>query len=173
MAKREEGLPFGLAIHPSKATQAILLLQAYVAERVQIVEAGKIADLTDAVKLMAAINDFTETLQELVKAPAEVLYNRLRFTVVPTKADDAGVDTIGVLGVGKMHLQDDIQCKVEDKEALYKWLTDNELEDLITEQVNAQTLTATFRKRIKENLPMPAQDIVKVTPVVRAVIKRG
>lgn len=171
----DKALPFGLQIHPSKATLAIKLLNEYVMERIKIVEDKKIVDLTDAVKLMDAIHLFTETIGTLVKSPAEILYNTLRFTIVPTLADDAGVETIGVMGVGKMHLQDDISCKVEDKEKLYKWLTDNELEDLITEQVNAQTLAATMRARIKADPPksLPPVEVLKITPVVRAVIKRG
>lgn len=181
-------LPYGLKVHPRDVIDAIKLLGLYVEERRQVVELKKITDVPNAVKMMDAINIFAETLGKVAKAPAELLYNHMRFTVVPELMDNEGITTIGVEGVGKVHLQDDISCRVEDKEQLYKWLTDNGLEDLITEQVHAGTLTASMRARMRENsekvalmegdvdptklLAMPAQEVVKITPVVRAVITR-
>jgi hypothetical protein len=184
-------LPYGLKVHPRQALEALKLLGQYVEERRKVVEDKKITDVPNAVRMMDAINIFAETVGKVVKAPAEQLYNTMRFTVVPELMDAEDIITIGVEGVGKVHLQDDISCKVEDKEKLYDWLTANGMEDLIVEQVNAQTLTASMRARMKENaatakelfeeggqidptklLAMPPQELVKITPVVRAVITR-
>jgi hypothetical protein len=186
-----KALPYGLKVHPRDALEALKLLAQYVEERRKVVEDKKITDVPNAVKMMDTINVFAETVGKLVKSPAELLYNNMRFTVVPELMDAEDITNIGVEGVGKVHLQDDISCKVEDKEKLHDWLTANGLEDLIVEQVNAQTLTASMRQRMKANaekakelfgdgdevdptllLAMPPQELVKITPVVRAVITR-
>ena len=181
-------LPYGLKVHPRDMIEALKLLGDYIEERKAVVEAKKITDVPNAVKMMDAIHIFAETVGKVAKSPAEVLYNSMRFTVIPELMDAEDITNIGVEGVGKVNLQDDISCKVEDKEKLAEWLKDNEMEDLIVEQVNAQTLTAALRERMKTNaarvalmegevdesklLPMPAQEVVKITPVVRAVITR-
>lgn len=194
MAAKKAKKDYGLEHSPKDAAKAILLLREYVLERIKLVEDKKLEDVPAAVKMMDAIDRFTDEVQSLVKAPAEVFYNNLRFTVVPEMMDAADITTIGVDEVGKVHLQDDIRVKVEDKEALFTWLKDNDLGDLITDVVNAQTLAASLRARIKENaelaakaqkspdfkqedlekvlLAMPAPTTVNIQPLVRAVIKR-
>lgn len=178
-----------LKVAPADVERALVVLSAYVAERVLLVEEERLSNAQEAIKLQHAINAFTDEVAKRVKSPAEVLYNRLRFTTVPALMESEGILTIGVEGVGRVHLEDDITIKVEDKEAMAKWLTENNLEDLIKETVNAQTLAASMRARMKENaervgkmkgvnidpkdlLPMPPSTVCEIKPVVRAVIKK-
>lgn len=185
---------WGLKITPEKAAEAIMLLQQYVEERIALVEKGTIKDPATAVKMMAAVQDFNTEVAKRIKSPSEGLYNTLRFTTVPTAFDENDTTKLGVDGIGTCRLQDDIQVKVQDSVALHKWLTDNGLEDIIVETVNAQTLAAQMRARIKENaentaramkagttdpaklqeiqLDMPPAEVVSITPVVRAQITR-
>lgn len=178
-----------LKVSPADVEHALTMLATYVGERVLLVEENRLANSQEAIKLQFAINAFTEEVAKRVKNPAEALYNRLRFTTVPTFMENEGIMTIGVEGVGRVHLEDDIAIKVGDKEGLANWLTENNLEDLIKETVNAQTLAASMRSRMKENaervgkmrgvnidpkdlLPMPPPTICEIKPVVRAVIKK-
>jgi hypothetical protein len=178
-----------LKVSPTDVEHALTTLAAYVAERILLVEENRLANAQEAIKLQNAINGFTDEVAKRVKNPAEALYNRLRFTTVPTFMENDGITTIGVEGVGRVHLEDDISIKVEDKEGLAAWLTENNLEDLIKETVNAQTLAASMRARMRENaervskmkgvnidpkdlLPMPSPTICEIKPVVRAVIKK-
>jgi hypothetical protein len=162
-----------------KAQAAVTVLFRYVEERKQAVEKEKITNPTDAVKLMSELYFLKEELADRAKSPLEKLYDTLRFTTVPNVMDGQDLTTLGVEGVGKVHLQDDVTVKTEDKEALFKWLTDHELEDMITEQVNAQTLAAFVRKRIreaaekKEIADLPSEKVITIKPIVRAVINRS
>ncbi len=179
---------YGLTISPQKAEEAIAVLAQYVLERAKMVEDGKLKTVQEAVRMQGSIDRFKDEVADRVKSPAEALYNRLRFTTVPNLMDDEGIETIGVEGVGRVHLEDDISVKVESKEGLNEWLTANGLEDLIKETVNAQTLAASMRQRIKDNakrvkemqgtdidpsalLPMPPAEVCSIKPLVRAVIK--
>jgi hypothetical protein len=185
---------YGLKVTPQDAQEAVDILEEYVKERAELLAKDKIHDAPAAVKFMAAIKDFTDMVQEKVKAPAEILYNTTRFSLVPNVFEATETEKITVPGVGRCHLQDDISCKVANKEGLHLWLTENGLEDIITEQVNAQTLAAHMRARIKENAAiakdalkqgltdpakiqelmkaLPPQTIVEIKPVVRAQITR-
>lgn len=185
---------YNFKVTPEEVEKALRTLEAYIAERVVAVEKKMVQDPSAAVKFQAAIADFAKSVADRVKSPAEALHDIIRFTMIPNLFDNHDIDSIAVAGVGKCRLQDDIQCKVVDKEALYKWLTENELEDIITETVNAQTLAAHLRKRIKANTdaveaamkkgitepeelqktqkPMPPQDIMEIKPIVRSQITR-
>lgn len=180
---------YRLKVSPADVEHALTMLAAYVSERVLLVEGNRLTNSQEAIRLQSAINGFTEEIAKRVKNPAEALYNKLRFTTVPAFMEDEGITTIGVEGVGRVHLEDDISIKVENKEALATWLTNNGLEDLIKETVNAQTLAASMRGRMKENaervknmkgvdidpkalLAMPPVTVCEIKPVVRAVIKK-
>lgn len=187
-------IDWGFKVTPEDAAKAIMTLQSYVTERAALIDKGTIKDPTTAVKMMAAIQDFNGEIAKRIKGPGEALYNHIRFTTVPTAFDEHDTTKIGVDGIGTCRLQDDIQVKVADQTALHTWLTANGLEDIIVETVNAQTLAAQLRARIKANADtvakamkagttdpaelqklqqeMPPAEIVAITPVVRAQITR-
>jgi hypothetical protein len=162
-----------------KAQAAVTTLFKYVEERRLAVERGLITSPVEAIKLMSDMNFFKEDLADRAKTPAEKLYDTLRFTTIPNAMDGEDMTTLGVEGVGKVHLQDDVTVKTEDKQALIEWLTKNQLEDMIIEQVNAQTLAAFVRRRIREAgekkqvAVLPGEKIITIKPIVRAVITRG
>lgn len=185
---------FGLKYSSKDIREALQALSGWLEERVKLVEDKRITDSVTAIKLMAAIKDFADDLGQVAKSPAENFYNTLRFTTVPTLMDNEDITNISVDGIGKCRLQDDIAVMVQDKPGLHGWLISNQLEDMIVEQVNAQTLAAQMRARMKENSEivaralkqgvsdpekiqalqktMPPESIVKITPVVRAQLTR-
>lgn len=164
-----------LKVHPDKAREAISLLEEFVRERAALMEDRHVhlKDTVTAIKLMDALYRFKEELAERIKSPVEKAYDKMRFTIVPEFMTDSDITTITVEDVGRCNVQDDVSVKVEDKEALKEWLIENEKEDMITESVNAQTLTAFIRQRMKAGEDTPGLEILKVTPVVRATITRS
>jgi hypothetical protein len=185
---------WGLKVTPTKAAEAILVLQEYVKERMVLAESGKPAGSTPAIQMMAAVQDFCKELNDRIKAPAEALYNRIRFVLVPAIFEEEEKTKVSVDGIGSCRLQDDVSVKTLSPEGLVTWLTAEGLEDLIKETVNAQTLAAQIRARMKENADivakamksgvtspeelqklqktLPPADIVEIKPLVRAQITR-
>lgn len=165
----------GYQFHVSKdaAARAMETLAAYVAERAQLLdpEAKVKMPAVHAVHLMDTLYRFKEDLQNLVKTPVEKAYDFLRFTVIPNLMDAEGTTSLTVAGVGRVNLQDDVQVKTLDPDQLRTWLTDNDLEDMIKPTVNAQTLAAWVRQRVREEKDVPA--CLEVRPIVRATITRA
>jgi hypothetical protein len=170
---------YKLKISAAQVEDALATLQEYVRERAALLAIPEgadrcaIDDALTAIRLMDALYSFKDEVADRVKSPAEKAYDVLRFTVVPKLMDSDGVTTVSVAGVGRVNLQDDVAVSVakEDKDALHNWLIANDLEDMITKSVNAQTLAAFARRRVKEGEPLP--EVMKVKPLVRAVITRA
>lgn len=164
----------GLKIHPNQAQEAMKVLEAYVIERAELAaDRPRLGDTVHAIQLMDSLFRFKEEIADRIKSPTEKAYDMLRFNVVPEFMTDEDITNITVDGVGRCNVQDDVQVKVEDKPKLFAWLIENEKEDMIVESVNAQTLTAFVRQRMKAGEELPDGDIIKVTPVVRAAITRS
>lgn len=165
-------------IHPDRAHEALEVLAAYVAERVDYAKKENIANTVEAVKVMHGFKKLAEAVGERVKSPLELAYDTMRFTIVPTFMEDEEITKITVDDVGRVSVSDDLRVTVEDKEALREWLVANELEDMITETVNTQTLTAFVRNRMKEGKTqdgkgLPKDNILRVTPFTRAAITKA
>lgn len=129
-----------------------------------------------AMRLMDLAYRFKESVGDLVKSPAEKVFDILRFTVVPEVFGDAGVTNMALENIGRLNLVDDISVSVakENKQEFYQWLTENEFEDLLTQTVNAQTLAAFVRKQMKEkDGKMPPAHLCTIKPVTRAQITRA
>lgn len=173
MAEPKKRRNYGLLISPKEALEALKILQKYVAERAKAVETKKIETKEDAIQMMDAIDQFRDAVKVMVKTPAEALYDTLRFQTVPSLMEADNTLTTTIAGIGRVNLKDDIQLKTVDKEGLFKWLRDNDKEDIITESVNAGTLAAFVRGQIKEDKPYPGDAILAVKPIVRAEITRG
>jgi hypothetical protein len=164
--------------------QLVECLRAYNEALEQLVRNDK-KTLTPmaALRLMDRLYRHKELVSDAIKSPAEKMYDISRFTVVPEVFADNDITTLTLEGIGRCNIMDDIGVTMagdskEEKEAnklaFYEWLRQNELEDLITQTVNAQTLAAFVRRQIqsKDGLKLP-YDRIKVTPVTRAQITRS
>lgn len=177
--------PAGFKVNAEQAHTAMHVLEAYVAERVAFATVKEnLENTVAAVKIMSLFDLLKDEVAGRLKNPLEAAYNIMRFAVVPTFMDEEEITQISVDDVGRVNLRDDVSVKVQDKEALFQWLKDNDAEDMIVEQVNAQTLAAFVRKRLEEakSLPVDVRDkagnvteegAIEVTPVVRAQITRS
>jgi hypothetical protein len=168
----------------SRVGNAIEYLRRYNAYlETQARNADKKLSPMDALRLMDTVFKHKEKVAEHVKSPIEKIYDILRFTVVPEVFADNELTTMTLEGVGRCNIMDDIAVvmlgedkaeKEAHKTAFYQWLIDNELEDLITQTVNAQTLAAFVRRQLqsKDGKKLP-YDHIKITPVTRAQITRS
>lgn len=176
--KPATGKGLGFKIHPEQALEALNLLAAYIDERVEAAkDKAKLGNTVGAIKIWDAISKLKDAVAERLKTPLEEAYNTLRFNTVPSFMEDEEITRITVDDVGRVNITDDIRVTVNDKEGLKDWLIEVDKEDLITSVVNAQTLAAFVRGRIKEGLTqdgkgLPKEDIITVTPFVRAAITR-
>lgn len=149
---------------------------------VQVHNADKKLTPITALRLMDQVFRHKEKISEQIKSPIEKLYDIMRFTVVPEVFADNDTTTLTLEGIGRCNIIDDIAVviagdskeeKEQHKQAFYEWLRQNQLEDIITQTVNAQTLAAFVRRQIqsKDGLKLP-YDHLKVNPVTRAQITR-
>lgn len=156
-----------------QAAEAVKFLADYVTQFSEQAQKEKLT-VTTAVRLMDDLRRLKDLLKEQAGTPLELIYNRMMFGIVPDIMTDAELTTVGVEDVGKCRVQDEITASAipEKKAELYDWLVDNEFEDMITKSVNAQTLAAFVRRRMKENAPLPTE-CLNIKPVTKAIITRG
>ena len=173
MAAKKKAAGFGFTISPEQRDEAIRVLTEYVRERAEVIKDKTKLTLPLAVQMMDSLYSFKENLSASVKSPTEKAYDTLRFSVIPEFMDEEDVRSVTYDGIGRVNAIDDIQVSTLDKDGAKEWLKKVDLEDLIQETVNAQTLSAALRKRLKDGKPMPPEDIIKVTPIVRAQITRS
>ncbi len=175
-----------MLISDVEAERAVGLLGQYVSERLALlglpeVDGEPVSDhaldsTLEAIHQMSKLFNLKELIQKRVKTPLERGYDYLRFTIVPKMMEDDDTTSLTVSGVGRVNIMDDVQVKVQDKAALNEWLIEHELEDMITESVNAQTLAAFVRKRVrdaKEAPELPPEAVLTYKPITRAQITRS
>jgi len=118
-------------------------------------------DVADILAILVEIRTMDENLK-YVKKRFYDLYKRYKEEIVPTKFQEEGITSITVDGTRFTVSQSSKTTIVGgEKEAAYKWLRENGLEDLITNTVNASTLSATARSLLEDGVEMP-EDIFKM-----------
>lgn len=127
--------------------------------------------LLEMVKKMRELEVQKEAASEELKI-INAHYDVLRLEVIPEKMDAEGIENIKIEGVGRVSLTADMFTAVTNKVGLYDWFKTNNLADLIQETVNASTLKAFIKRRMKEAKPYP-EDCVRVTPFTRASITKS
>ena len=112
-------------------------------------------DVADILAILVEIRTMDENLK-YVKKRFYDLYKRYKEEIVPTKFQEEGITSITVDGTRFTVSQSSKTTIVGgEKEAAYKWLRENGLEDLITNTVNASTLSATARSLLEDGVEMP------------------
>ncbi|PIZ29608.1 MAG: hypothetical protein COY40_06515 [Alphaproteobacteria bacterium CG_4_10_14_0_8_um_filter_53_9] len=138
----------------------------------------KLVNLAARMKMVEQLDGYLENLGKYLHAE----YDILRMVLIPEAMERENLESpVNVAGVGRVSLTGDLFVSVgaaepevgkDYKNEFYGWLRDNNLEDLITESVNASTLKAWVKGRIREAKPWP-QDLLKVTPYTRASITKA
>lgn len=125
----------------------------------------------DAARVMAKL-EYANELADTLKKTIGKVYDWSRMKLVPLAMESAGVDLLRVDGVGRVSLTADINLKVLNKDKQYTWLEEIGAPDIITETVNASTLKALIRRRMKAGEEVP-DDIFSVTAFTRASITKS
>lgn len=124
--------------------------------------------MVEHMKLMQLEKEEVEAALSLINARLDTL----RLEMIPAKMEEDGIERIAYEGIGRVALTGDMYVSTTDKPGLYNWLEENGFSDLIQPTVNASTLKAFIKGRIKAGKDVPV-DFVKVTPFTRASITKG
>jgi len=108
-----------------------------------------------ACKILHAVRSFNDTIGYLKKR-INAVHSRMKEHVVPTKFEEQGVTTITVDGY-RYSVSHTTRAGIVDKLNAHEWLRANELGDIITETVNAQTLGAVARGLLEEGNELPEE----------------
>lgn len=134
----------------------------------------KTRDLKALAQALQGVKKAKEVLEgELKELNAE--YDVLRFELVPEAMENGGIASgIRFDGIGQIVLLADLRvsCKKAQKPSLFSWFKQHKLKDLIREDINASTLTAWCKQRIKDGKELPPSDLVSVTPVTKASLRK-
>jgi hypothetical protein len=104
-----------------------------------------------------------------IKAAIGKMYDWVRMGIVPEAMDAEGLELMKIEGLGRVSLTSDINLKVLDKDKSFEWLEEIGSGDLIAPTVNASSLKALIRRRMRDNEEIP-EDVYTVTPFTRASI---
>lgn len=127
--------------------------------------------LAAEMKVVEDVIDYIDAIGKHLTAE----YDTIRLKLIPDKMDSENIESpFTVTGVGRVVLTPDAYVRVpaDKQEALYKWLRENNLGDLIQGSVNASTLKASVKGWMKKGTPYPT-DIISVTPFTRASITKA
>lgn len=148
-----------------------------LASQVEPVTVGAVSDLcaplpsVGVVHVMARLKALNEAADEAKKAIGKA-YNHVRMSCLPEKMGEEGLDGLRVEGVGRVSITADIHARTLDKEGAFIWLEENGHGDIVQETVNAGTLKALLRRRLREGEEIP-ETLFKVSPFERASITKA
>lgn len=142
--------------------------------------------IAELAHLQAVLDDLHKAMDK-TKSMAGVIYDMLRVGLLPVVMEEAGTESVKVTGVGTIFLQDDIRLKyimpegldeeaadiaaAMKTDAICDWLETIGAGDVIKSTVNASTLKAMIKKRIKEGVKDAyPKDLMEVTPFTRSQI---
>lgn len=121
-----------------------------------------------AMYLFEQANELADTLKKTVGK----VYDWSRMALVPNTMEAEGLELLRIEGVGRVSLTADLNVKVLDKEKQYQWLEEVGAGDVITETVNASTLKALLRRRMRGGEEVPS-DIFEIKGFTRASITKS
>ena len=142
-------------------TAAILKLSVKISAHISALEAdGDIVPILSTYHALKAKHTALETARKAVGKP--LLY--LEKNLIPRRLEELGTDKVRVPELKRtFYTVEKYSTRVINKEALYAWLTENGAGDLITETVNAGTLTAFAKsKLLDEGVELPS-DVAELT----------
>jgi hypothetical protein len=125
----------------------------------------------DCIKRQYELRQRKDALEEQL-AEVDLEYDYYRFIVVPSRMEDEGIENLRISGVGLVYLSPVLRARIgPDKVAAYEWLRDTGHENLITETVNAQTLSSACKMILAKGEPITEHILIQA--LSQAVIKKG
>ena len=134
---------------------------------------GGVSDIATLARAMQAVKQQKEKMEDDLKL-LNAEFDVLRLEIIPNCCEDQGVEGMKIEGVGRLGLTADMNVSVKSgmKEQLFAWFKKSRLGDLIQPTVNASTLKAFVKDRVKAGKPIP-DDLLNVNPFTRASITKG
>lgn len=113
-----------------------------------------------------------EEMDALKKRSAKLQesFDALTLKVIPDKMMEDDMRTMTVNGVGRLELRPNMWTKTLDPQGLQDWLEDHNLAELIVPSVNGSTLKATIKELQERGEVVPPEDVVEITPYIRATV---
>ena len=113
------------------------------------------SNVNDVTQMLIDIRNLDESLAYLKKKYG-ALHKRYKEEIVPKKFEEEGVTSITVDG-HRFTVSHQARTSIisDQKSAAYDWLNDNGLGDLITNTVNASTLSAAAKHLAEDGVDMP------------------
>ena len=127
----------------------------------------------DVVHVMDEYRRRKEEIEEKLKQINQH-YDYLRYTLLPQRFDDEGLQNMKIDGVGRVSLSSGLYAsiKTDMKGRAYEYLADTGHGDIVTITINAQTLAATIKSMIQKGEDVP-EELFTVTPWTRASITKA
>jgi len=134
---------------------------------------GNVHALTDLAKIMHEAK-LEKEAADLVAKQKNAVYDVIRLELMPQRMEEQGMENFRVEGIGRIGLTADlyVSTKTGCKDDLFKWFRKQKLAAMITEAVNASTLKAFVKERMKKGKPIP-EEFLNVTPYQRATITKA
>ncbi len=130
------------------------IIEALDALQARIDSGNDLAEVKTACSLFMDVRDLKDQLAELSKR-ASALNTIMAQTLMPDLFNTEDISTITVEGVRFTATHKPRASIKADKEAGYTWLRDNEYGSIVTETVNANTLSALSRELIENGEDLP------------------
>jgi hypothetical protein len=127
-----------------------------------------LSELAGLMKTLQAKKEEVEAELSLINARLDVI----RYESIPNKMDEDGVERVSYEGIGRISLTGDMFIQTTNKHGLFTWLEENGFADLIQPGVNASTLKAFVKGRMKKGESVP-EECLRITPVTRASITKS
>ena len=104
-------------------------------------------------RVVRARKAYEEAKKESNQRWAEYVHlSRVEF---PRMMEEMGLDSVRIKGLGTFRIREEMSVKTLDKQQLFEWLEQEGLADIVTETVNAGTLKAVIRERMREGESIP------------------
>lgn len=116
------------------------------------------AGVVELARAMVSLRGLKDRLEEALK-PFDTLYLRVKDAELPQAFDMAGVPSVSIDEGFRVGVAHSIRAAVKGgmKEQAIKWLRDNDLADIVSETINASTLSAVARTLGEENRELDSE----------------
>lgn len=127
----------------------------------------------DVIALYRRVYNAEEGVKEYTKA-LTALKDKIKFGLLPEAYEREGISTLTTAERDRVTITELVRgsIRADQREDAYKWLRDNGYADLISETVNASTLSSFIKERLEEGVSLPEELFVTST-TSQASLTRG
>jgi len=130
------------------------LIEAIAKEKARLNQAPSMS-VEEVITAYAECRDFHEEFDEIRKSLYHIM-NAYKESVVPNRMVEEGLKTVST-DKYRVTIKQRINASMLDKDACFAWLRENSLADIITETVNAGTLSKVAEERVQLNEDLPEE----------------